>query len=715
MMDRFKDAFKEEAYELLNQLEQSLLELEEHPDRSDQVDAVFRVMHTVKGSASMFGFDGISRFAHEMETILDHVREGRIPVGRQLIDHTLAARDHIRELLEEPEQPSDELAARSAELLRNFRSFADAQLAASEKQLREQERGADTSGKRESTTAGAEDLLEVPVTYRIHFKPARALFRNGTNPLLLIAELEELGDCTVIMHKDDIPPLDRLEPEECYAFWDILLTTRHPENAILDVFIFVQGSADITVEVVEDLDALADDPGYRKLGEILIARGIIPASTVDRAIGRQRRIGQVLIEEEGVPASEVETALEEQAHLRRMREKAQRELSSSSIRVASEKLDLLVDLVGELVTVQASLTRAADQIGNGDLAVISEQIERLTAELRDGTMSIRMVPIGTTFSKFRRLVRDLAGELGKDADLVTVGGETELDKTVIERLSDPLVHIIRNSVDHGIEIPDTRTQNGKPGRGTIRLSAYHSGASVLISIQDDGKGLDRDRILQTARTRGIIAPEAELTEEEIFALIFAPGFSTAASVTQVSGRGVGMDVVRKEIEHLGGSVSVRSEPGRGTEITLRIPLTLAIIEGLLVESGGCSYVLPLSMVEECLELTAADRELHIGRRIVNNRGEALPFTRLRELLDIPGELPEIEQIVVVDGDHGRIGFAVDRVVGDHQTVIKNLGKMYRNVEGVSGATILGDGSIALIIDVQRLAEMAIRIETAAAS
>ena len=378
------------------------------------------------------------------------------------------------------------------------------------------------------------------------------------------------------------------------------------------------------------------------------------------------------------------------------------ESTSTLSRVPAARLDALVNLVGEMSTVQARLSQTVSSMDHAGLHSIAEEVERLTAELRDNTMSIRMLPIGTTFSKFKRLVRDLSGELGKDIVLVTEGGETELDKTVIERLNDPLVHLIRNCIDHGIESPGVREAAGKPRQGTVQLSAMHSGASVLIRVTDDGAGLDADSIKSRALEKGLITAEAELSENELFSLIFAPGFSTAKQITSVSGRGVGMDVVKRSIDSLRGSIDVSSQKGIGTTITLKLPLTLAIIDGLLVKVGDGHYVLPLSIVEECVELTREDVARAHGRHITNVRGGIVPYIRLRERFAISGNAPEVEQIVITESPGGKVGFVVDTVIGEHQTVIKNMGRVYRNVDVISGATILGDGTVALIMDVPKL-------------
>lgn len=388
--------------------------------------------------------------------------------------------------------------------------------------------------------------------------------------------------------------------------------------------------------------------------------------------------------------------------MKEVRQERQSQESASSIRVPAEKLDVLVNLVGELVTVQARLSQTSAGRRDAELMSIAEEVERLTAELRDNALNIRMLPIGTTFSKFKRLVRDLSNELGKKIEMETSGAETELDKTVIEKLNDPLVHLIRNSIDHGIEMPEERAAAGKPAQGTVHLSAVHSGDSVFITIKDDGAGLDKEAIRAKAIEKGLIQPTTELSEKEIFAQIFAPGFSTAKKISSVSGRGVGMDVVKRAIEALRGTIEITSKRGEGTTITVKIPLTLAIIESLLVQIGGDRFLLPLSLVDECVELTGSDIEKSHGRNLATVRDHMVPYIPLREKFRISGNAPDIQQIVITQVNGMRVGFVVDHVIGEHQTVIKSLGRAYKNVEGISGATILGDGAVALIVDIPQL-------------
>ena len=712
MIDQFKESFRDEAYELLNSLESSLLELETDPKNEDELSAVFRSMHTIKGSASMFGFQHISRFTHEVETVLDSVRNGTVPVTKQLITLTLAARDHIRFLLDndEPESAgpeSDSLIVQFHELAAPSGSGA---VAGQETSPDEQSQvvGADSGGlaKDAGTASDRESHRGIETTYRVRFAPPRDIYRNGTNPLMLLKEMSELGEFTSVAHVENIPDMGDLDPELCYLSWDIIVTTDKGINEIRDVFMFVDDVAEIRIDVVADIDALLDGV-TKKIGEILLERGVVTADALRRAADRQQRLGRILVED-GLDPHELDSALKEQRHVQRVRDRVQNEVAATNVRVSAAKLDELVDLVGEIVTLQARLSQLVEHDTNADLKTVAEGFERATDDLRDSTMSMRMVPIGTTFSKFKRLVRDLSEELGKKVEIVTEGGETELDKTVIDRLNDPLVHIIRNSVGHGIESPEARKTARKTETGTVRLSATHSGASVVISISDDGAGLNAERIRAKAISRSIITEDAQLTDKELYDLIFAPGFSTAENVTQVSGRGVGMDVVKQAIESLGGSVGVSSEPGIGARITLSIPLTLAIIDGLLVELGTGKYVFPLSAIEECIERTDSSSDA----RMINNRGELLPVVELRQVFAVNEPPPEIEQIVVVRSAENIVGFAVDRVVGEHQTVIKSLGRVFRDLECVSGATILGDGSVALIVDVQRLTNLALQFETA---
>ncbi len=709
MMDDAKETFREEAGELLAELETSLLELEERPEDIGLINRVFRAMHTIKGSGSMFGFDDIAAFTHEVETVFDLVRNGRMQVSKGLLDLTLKSRDHICALLAASSSGEAVDRTEGEALIQGLRQLTPG--------------AAPPLTQATSSSSPPPEALAVSATlvtaegpsgvntWRIRFRPQRELLLCGTNPIALLNELRELGSCQVVAHFEDIPLLDALNGEHCYLYWDIILTSPCGLAAIKDVFIFVEDACELRIDLIDcatctDLDS--SDPAYKRLGQILIERGDLSPAEREKALGMQQRLGELLVDQGVVTPEKVQSALVEQTEVKHQRQErvAASAADAASIRVPAERLDQLVNLVGEMVTVQAHLTQVANSLRNPTFIAIAEEVERLTAELRDTALNIRMLPIGSTFSKFKRLVRDLSQELGKEIEMETCGGDTELDKTVIEKLNDPLVHIIRNSIDHGVEMPEVRRAAGKPATGTVRLGAEHSGGSVLITIQDDGAGLDREVLRAKAVEKGVIAATAELSDQECFGLIFAPGFSTAAKVTNVSGRGVGMDVVKRGIDGLRGSIAIASSKGEGTTITLKIPLTLAIIDSLLVKIGASHFVLPLAAVEECIELTRADIAATHGRNLARVRGRVTPYILLREQFAITGQRPEIEQIVIVQVQGQSIGFVVDLVVGEHQTVIKPLGRLYQDVKGLSGATILGDGSVALILDLGVLARNA---------
>ena len=695
-MDAPKQVYREEAFELLSDLEDALIELEQQPGDLDTVNRIFRAMHTIKGSGAMFGFDEIATFTHTIETVYDLIREGKLSVDEDLISLTLRSCDQIKAMLSASEGEGQADDALTLEISSAFKRLIPAE-----------PDDAAQNARCGISEGGEEDIDEkAEATFRIRFRPHRELFQNGTNPVPLLNELRSLGHARIICHLKDIPDLHEIDPEACYTSWDIILTTDKDDNVIRDVFIFVEHVSDIEITLIDDSNGIEEEE-YKKIGEILFDRGDISLSDLENILGRQKKIGEMLVESGKARRSEVQSALVEQEHVRELRKKrvaASVGEGASSIRVASHKLDSLVNLVGELVTVQARLSQLSAQRNDTDLTLVSEEVERLTAELRDNAMGMRMLPIGTIFAKFKRLVRDLSTELGKEVNFATSGEETELDKTVIDKLGDPLVHLIRNSIDHGIESPDARKAAGKPAEGTIRLTAEHSGANVLISVSDDGAGLDTEAIRSRAIEKGLISPDAAMSEKDLFELILTPGFSTAKSISKVSGRGVGMDVVTSSIESFGGTVEIASVRGRGTTITLKLPLTLAIIDGLLVTISDEFFVIPLNAVVECIELSDEDRRHTHGRNLARVREEIVPYIPLREAFALGGGKPSIEQVVVTEVGERRIGFVVDKVVGQHQTVIKNMGKFLRHVDGVSGATIMGDGTVALILDINKITQ-----------
>jgi two-component system chemotaxis sensor kinase CheA len=626
------EIFRQEAQDLLEQIEQGLLDLASRPGDRDLVDSVFRGLHTLKGSGAMFGFDALAAFTHHCETAFDMVRRGEAPATPELVAAVLAAQDHMRALAEGRDPPA---SAGEALLARLKTAVETAQL------------------------GGAPPAAAAPgaVTWRIRFSLPLDALANGTRPLPLLDELRELGECRVTAITDAVPPLEALSPADCHLAWDVTLTTDQPKSAIEDVFIFIFDEMTLDIQLVDDTPA---DPAVDA-----------PPADIDFS----------------------EAAVTPEARSGR---------GGDTVRVPAERLDELMDRVGELVIAQSRLKQLAFSGVDAQLRAVSEDIEQLAAELRDTMMVVRMVPVAQLFGRFRRLIHDLARDTGKTIDLVMEGETTELDKTVIERLADPLIHLVRNAADHGLETADQRLAAGKPATGRITLAARQAGAEVIITIADDGRGVDRARVRAKAEEAGLVAAGAGLTDNELLNMIFQPGFSTAKAVTSLSGRGVGMDVVKRAIEGLRGSIALSSRAGEGSEIALRIPLTLAIIDGLLVRVGAARYVIPLSAVEECVELTAASDTRSTSRSLLTLRDRLVPFIRLRELFGAGQTADPHQKVVVVATGEERVGLVVDQILGDHQTVIKSLSGFHTAVESFSGATILGDGGVALILDVAHL-------------
>jgi two-component system chemotaxis sensor kinase CheA len=640
--------FRTEAAELFEQIESGLLDLLHDLSDQDQIDAVFRGLHTLKGSGAMFGFEALAAFTHHCETAFDRVRKGEVPATSELIAAVLAAQDHMRALVENPlGVPGD---------------IGDKLLAKLHDAVGEGNRGSVTH-----VPAAVKAAQPAPkpkaTTWNVSFRLSINAMANGTNPLGLLDELDELGECEIVADLSKVPSLDVLNPSDLHVGWSVTLTTEQPKSAIEDVFIFVMDDMEINIRQLEDTAEIEETPVVEEVLQT-------PAKVAPAAAPVQND--------------------------------AKNAKANENVRVPAERLDELMDRVGELVIAQSRLSQLAGGSADILLRSVSEDVERLSGELRDTMMVLRMVPIAQLFGRFRRLIHDLARETGKHIELVTEGESTEVDKGVIERLADPLVHLVRNSCDHGLETPEERIAAGKPAIGTITLVARQSGGDVTISIRDDGRGINRDRVRAKAESSGIIAANAVLADQELLQLIFQPGFSTAAQVTNLSGRGVGMDVVKRSVEALRGTINVTSTTGVGSEISLAIPLTLAIIDGLLVRVGTGCYVIPLSAVEECLELSPEEDLRSRGRSFISLRESLVPFIRLRDLFRTGTPPDQFQKVVVVSTGSERVGLVVDQIIGDHQTVIKAMSKLHHDVSTFSGATILGDGSVALILDVGHL-------------
>lgn len=639
--------FRTEAAELFEQIESGLLDLLHDLSNQGQIDAVFRGLHTLKGSGAMFGFEALAAFTHHCETAFDRVRKGEVPASSELIAAVLEAQDHMRRLVDNPTTAFPETGDR---LLAKLEAAVGAD-------------GAAVPHKGQTVAATKADKPST-TTWQINFSLPANSMANGTNPLGLLDELAELGDCAIAVNASAIPSLDLIDPTNLYLSWAITLTTDQPRSAIDDVFIFVMDDMEI------DVKKISSEPAH--------AAEIVP------------------------PLAPVEEAAKANTAAAQANTDGKQNRNAENVRVPAERLDELMDRVGELVIAQSRLSQLANTSVDIQLRSVSEDVERLSGELRDTMMVLRMVPISQLFSRFRRLVHDLARETGKQIELLTEGESTEVDKVVIERLADPLVHLVRNSCDHGLETPEERIAAGKNPAGQVTLVARQSGGDVTITIRDDGRGIDRERVRAKAESSGLVAAGATLSDQDLLQMIFEPGFSTAAQVTNLSGRGVGMDVVKKTIEGLRGTINVSSTPGAGSEITLAIPLTLAIIDGLLVRVGSGCYVIPLSAVEECLELTPENDMKSRGRSFISLRESLVPFIRLRELFHTGTTPDQFQKVVVISTGSERVGLVVDQIIGDHQTVIKAMSKLHHDVATFSGATILGDGSVALILDVGHL-------------
>lgn len=666
MQPNYTETYLQEAQDLLAEIETATLALSQDGSDGESVHRIFRAFHTIKGAGAMVGYDKVAAFAHHVESLLDQVREHTVAVSERLCGVILASADHLKLLLQGLTVDADAQEA----LLQQIR-----RLAAPNHTKIDQTKINDSKINDSKTDDSKTDDSK---TWRIYFRPDPGLLARGGNPLLILRDLAGLGECVVEGEVNGLPPLGEMQTDVCYVAWNVVLKTSAGAGAdakkIREVFLFVEDGSELRIEPVD-----------------------APAHTCDAAPAPQ-----------SAPAVEKSAPAPPQASQSFSRE--------TTVRVPAERLDRLVTLVGELVMNQGRLATAAARFQAPELAAPVEEIERLVAELRDDVLQIRMMPICTIFGRFRRLVHDLSQQLDKEIDLVTEGEDTELDKTILDLLGEPLVHLLRNSIDHGIESAEVRASSGKPRKGTIRLIASYRGSDVVISIADDGAGLDRAAIRAKAIARQIIAKDANLNDEEILNLILLPGFSTAQVVTNVSGRGVGMDVVKRQIDALRGSLRLSSEPGKGTTVSLTLPLTLAIIDGLLVEAGDNQYIIPMALVTENVEISRAERAHNNGRNMIAVRGELIPYIDLRETFQIAGASSPIGKIVLTRHGEHRIGILVDRVLGTHQTVVQALGRFLRKIRVISGSTVMGDGRVALILDIAgvlRLAEDRLREQMAA--
>ncbi|CAD7518922.1 chemotaxis protein CheA [Aeromonas hydrophila] len=714
-LDQALQTYIAEARELLEEMESALLTLENEPDNSELIGAIFRAAHTIKGSAGLFGLQPIVSFTHIVEDLLDQVRNQQLTISEALIKDLLESRDHIERLVSLVAEQGEALGADEQAQDEQLRSDLARHQTTSQTGLPERNPPAETS-----PVSKEEGHVSATSLWHISLRFGPDVLRNGMDPTSFLRYLGTLGTlCAIETIHHALPVWEHFDPESCYLGYELDLDTQADKNALSDVFEFVRDDCRITIipphsklaEYIDLINALPED--NEMLGQLLVKTGALTASELVLGLQAQHeqpqtdagKLGEILIAQGAVSEVVVDAALKKQSQNKESKNKEGR-----YVRVHADKLDDLINLVGELVVASSGANLLAQRSRDSQLQEANSTIAMLVEEIRDGALRLRMVPIGDTFNRFQRVVRDVSHELDKDIALVITGGDTELDKSVVEKIGDPLMHLVRNAMDHGIESAERRVAAGKPARGTLTLNAYHDSGSIVIEIQDDGAGLNKARILQKAQERGLVTTNATLTDQEIYQLIFEPGFSTAEAITNLSGRGVGMDVVKRNIQALRGSVELDSKPGLGTRVQIRLPLTLAIIDGFLVRVSTTHYVIPLDMVIECVELTQSALADTQGRNYINLRGEVLPFVRLQHYFDVEGTRGRRENIVVVSHGGKKSGLVVDELLGEFQTVIKPLGKLFQRLQGISGSTILGGGEVALILDIPSLIQHSIEQE-----
>ncbi len=707
-LDDALETFILESRELLEDMETALLAVEGADDKSEMINAIFRAAHTIKGSAGLFSLDHVVAFTHVVESVLDKVRAGKIALADKLVVLLLACGDHIGALVDSvaagEQNGNDELQAGGEPLVLSLRAYLDPPKAAAGSARAESGvPAADTEHLQRinGNTANADH-------WHISVRFSPDVLRNGMDPLSFIRYLNTMGQIIGIATVTDaLPDAEQMDPESCYLGFEMAFQTKAEKAAIEKVFEFVRDDSRLVIlpphsRISEYISLISLQQGEAtRLGDMLVRCGTLTPQELDMALDAQsddpgKPIGTILVEQGSVQPEVVEAALSKQKQVKEIGA-----AESKSIRVDADKLDQLINLVGELIIAGASVNLIAHRSRVIELTESTSKLATLVEEVRDSALQLRMVRIGATFSRFQRVVHDVSRDLGKDIVLHIDGEETELDKTVVEKIGDPLMHLVRNSMDHGIESAEVRQQRGKPSHGTLKLNAYHDSGAIVITVEDDGGGLKKERILAKAIERGLVDVGHHLSDAEVYALVFEPGFSTAEKVTNLSGRGVGLDVVKRNITALRGTVGITSEEGVGTMVTVRLPLTLAIIDGFLVGVDKSVYAIPLDMIEECVAYTAEP-----GHDYTNLRGQVLPFIRVRELFSIPGKPAKGENIVVLKHAGQKAGLVVDTLLGEFQTVIKPLGQMFAQSRCISGSTILGSGDVALILDVPQLVRQA---------
>lgn len=721
-------AFAEESAELLEQSEQTLLNLEEAPDDEDLINELFRAVHTIKGSSGIFGFMHVVDFTHVAESVMGKVRDKEVSLDEPLMGLLLKSMDQISSLV------SDVMNGNDGDLPVEIKENGDVLLAQLNVYL-----GNELPVQQSNDSLVAEDDNEIKTDgavvgsdywhISVRFEPS--VLEHGMDPLSFFRYMPTVGDViSMTPLSEKMPDLLEMNPESCYLGYEIDLKTEASKEDIVDIFEFVKDDCQLHIlpprSSVTAFKTLIDELPEENmaLGDILVKSGALTKEELAEALQTQTdqtvtetttndeglettevvskpQLGDVLVEQGSANQPVVQAAAEKQTKV-----KEAKRVQQQTIRVSADKLGSLINLVGELVISSAHTELKAKQSEQLELLEVAEHMTRLVEEIRDATLSLRMVQIGDTFNRFKRVVRDISHDLGKKIDFQINGGDTELDKTVVEKIGDPLMHLVRNALDHGIEKPDVRVKQGKPETATVQLNAFHDSGSIVIEIKDDGNGMDPNKLVAKALENGIITENHNLSNSDIYRLIFEPGFSMAKEVSNISGRGVGMDVVRRNIDALRGQIDIESELGVGSTFSIRLPLTLAIIDGFQVHVGDSAYVIPLDLIDECIELDDAIKD---QGEYINLRGQVMPFIRLNEIFDCkPRQLNSKtrDNIVVVQFAGQKTGLVVDELLGEYQTVIKPLGKIFENLKGISGATILGSGEVAMIVDVPALIQHA---------
>jgi two-component system, chemotaxis family, sensor kinase CheA len=722
-MSQFHESFFEESFEASDAMEAALLKLGVGVPDHEGINTIFRGAHSIKGGAAMLGFSELTSFTHTLETLLDALRSGKMEVTAAILDSLLKSVDVLREMMRAAKTKAPVDAQRVADLqfdleaavVQGNNTPAPAQPAAPQPvvaipqvQAVASEKASSAAAEKPATPAGQPAAAGKTVGaaaptqtgWDISFKPLPHLLVQGNDPLAIFAALAEIGPVQVVADMTALPAVGEMDPQLCYLSWQLQLASDCGREQVEEAFDWAAGDCDLHIEPATAVQPAG--PTKAAAGPAAVVQPVDVEPTKVAAAGPAAVAEPVDVELTKV------AAVAGPAKAARADSAKSAASDSSSIRVSTDKVDELINTVGELVITQAMLTelgRLLEGAGADELRGGLVQLERHMRQLQESVMRVRMLPISVAFSRFPRLVHDLAQRLGKKIELKLSGEQTELDKTVLEKIGDPLVHLVRNSIDHGIESPEARLAAGKTDFGTIHLSAYHRGGNIAVEIQDDGAGLDRDRILAKARSKGLVGANDSPTNEQINELIFLPGFSTADKTTEVSGRGVGMDVVRQRVKELGGTVEIRTERGKGSRFLITLPLTLAIVDGQSVVVGTESYIVPLTSIIESLQLKGEQVSRLAGRgEVFSFREEYLPIVRLCDVFGIEPRSRSIEDglVVVAEGDGKRIGLLVDELLGQQQVVIKSMEANYGRVEGVAGATILGDGSVALILDLAGL-------------